>query len=258
MKKLIAIIRPVSQSIDRCELTNLDRLPIDLKRAIAQHHNYEQALKSAGVEVLSLPGEPDLPDAVFVEDAAVVLDECAIITRPGADSRRPETASITRALAAYRHLHTILSPGTLDGGDVLVIGKRIWVGLATRSNQSAIDQMQAFLEPYGYVVHSVPLNGCLHLKSAVTQVAEDTLLINPVWVDKANFPGMKFIETDPSESYAANALLVGGMVLYQPSYPKTLRRLEVAGIHPRLVDQSELAKAEGALTCCSLLFEMVR
>jgi dimethylargininase len=256
MKKLIAITRPVSPSIDRCELTNLERVPIDMERAIAQHQNYEEALKSLGVEVLSLPGEPNLPDAVFVEDAAIVLDECAIITRPGADSRRPETESVARALAPHRTLYTIRTPGRLDGGDVLTVGKRIWIGLATRSNQSAIDQVQAFLEPYGYAVRAVPVSGCLHLKSAVTQVAKDTLLINPVWVDKASFPGMEFIEVDPTEPYAANALLVGETVLYQPAYPKTRRRLEAAGLRPLLVDQSELAKAEGALTCCSLIFEL--
>jgi len=254
MKKLIGITRPVSPTIDRCELTALERVPIDLQRANAQHQKYEETLQSLGVEVLALPEEPDLPDAVFVEDAAVVLDECAILTRPGADSRKPETESVARALAPYRRLYPIQAPGTLDGGDVLVVGKRIWVGLATRSNRSAIDQMQAFLEPYGYAVHGVPVSGCLHLKSAVTRVAQDTLLINPAWVDQAAFPGMQFIEVDPAEPYAANALMIEEAILYQPAYPQTLLRLEAAGIHPKLVDQSELAKAEGALTCCSLIF----
>jgi dimethylargininase len=256
MNKLIAITRSVSQSIDRCELTTNDRIPIDLKRAIAQHQKYEETLNSLGVKVLSLPEEPYLPDAVFVEDAAIVLDECAIITRPGADSRKPETESIARALSPYRTLHTIHAPGTLDGGDVLVVDKCIWVGLASRSNQSAVDQMQAFLEPQGYIVRGVPISGCLHLKSAVTQVDENTLLINIAWIDQANFAEMKFIEVDSSEPYAANALLVGETVIYQPSFPKTRLKLEATGIHPILVDQSELAKAEGALTCCSLIFKM--
>jgi dimethylargininase len=255
MQKFIAITRPVSAAIDRCELTNLERVPIDLEHAIAQHHQYEEALKSLGVEVLALPEQPELPDAVFVEDAAVVLDECAIITRPGADSRKPETESVARALASYRSLHTIQAPGTVDGGDVLVVGKRIWIGQSTRSNRSAIDQMQAFLEPYDYKVRGAPVSGCLHLKSAVTQVAGDILLINPAWVNRTNFPGMKFIEVDSSEPYAANALLVGEALLYQPAYPKTHLRLQAAGIHPILVDLSELAKAEGALTCCSLIFK---
>ncbi len=230
MKKLIAITRAVSPSIGKCELTTLERVPIDLERAIAQHNKYEEILKYLGVEVLGLSAEPHLPDAVFVEDAAIVMDECAIITLPGADSRRPETGSIARALAPYRILHFIQSPGTLDGGDVLVVDKHIWIGLGTRSNQSAIDQVLAFLEPYGYTVRGVPVRGCLHLKSAVTLVAENTLLINPAWVDKTSFPGMKFIEVDPSEPYAANALLVGETLLYQLAFQKTRLRLEEAGI----------------------------
>jgi dimethylargininase len=252
---LIAITREVSRSIVDCELTHLERVPIDLENARRQHHAYQAALQMLGVEVHALPEEPDLPDAVFVEDTAVVLDECAVITRPGADSRKPESESITRALAPYRTLYTVQAPGTVDGGDVLTVGKDIWVGLTERSNRAAIDQMQTFLKPYGYTVRGVSVTGCLHLKSAVTQAAENTLLINPNWVRKEDFPGMQFIDADPSEPYAANVLLVGGTPIYQPAFPKTLARLEAAGIHPVLVDASELAKAEAALTCCSLIFK---
>ena len=255
MKERIAITRQVSRNIDRCELTNLERLPIDLVRARSQHHEYEEALRSLGLQLLSLPEEPDLPDAVFVEDAAVVLDECAIITRPGADSRQPETGSIAKALAPYRALYTIQAPGRLDGGDVLVAGKRIWIGLSTRTNIPAIDQLKTTLEPFGYSVHAVPIRAGLHLKSAATLLAKDTLLVNPAWVDQANFTGMKFLEVDASEPYAANVLLIGETLMVQPAFPKTLLRLETAGLHPLLVDQSELAKAEGALTCCSLIFK---
>ena len=252
---LIAITRLVSRSIVNCELTHLERIPIDIERARLQHHAYEETLRGLGVEVHSLPEEPDLPDSVFVEDTAIVLDECALLTRPGAASRRPETGSITRTLAPYRSLFTIQAPGTLDGGDVLTVGKMIFVGLSSRSNQAAINQMQRFLAPYNYTVKGVQVTGCLHLKSAVALVTADTLLVNPAWVGKFNFPGMKFIEIDPSEQYAANALMVGGTVLYQPAYPKTRANLETAGISPILVDESELGKAEGALTCCSLIFK---
>ena len=251
---LIAITRRLSRSISNCELTHLERIPIDFERACRQHQGYEQTLRGLGVEVHSLPEEPELPDSVFVEDTAIVLDECALLTRPGAASRRPETESIARALAPYRKQFTIQAPGTLDGGDVLVVGRTIFVGLSSRSNQAAIDQVQELLAPYDYTVKGVQVTGCLHLKSAVTQVGADMLLVNPAWIDKAHFPGMKIIEIDPSEAYAANALLVGGTVITQPAYPKTQARLEAAGIHPVLVDESELGKAEGALTCCSLLF----
>jgi dimethylargininase len=252
---LIAITRAISRSIADCELTHIQRIPIDIDVARVQHRQYEQALEELDCRVIQLPEEPDLPDSVFVEDAAIVLEECAIITRPGAASRRLETESITHALASYRKLFTIQPPGTVDGGDVLTVGKDIWVGCTARSNQTAIDQMQAFLAPFGYTVRGVPVSGCLHLKSAVTQAAEKTLLINPAWVEKSAFPGMDFIEIDPSEPYAANVLRIGEATIYPTAYPKTLRRLEAAGIQPRLVDASELAKAEGALTCCSLIFE---
>lgn len=252
---LIAITRAVSPAIDHCELTNLERIPINLERAAAQHHAYEAALRSIGVEVHSLPADPDLPDSVFVEDTAIVLDDCAIITRPGADSRKPEIRSIARVLAPYRELFTIQAPGTLDGGDVLRVDKSIFIGLSRRSDLSAIGQVRTFLALFGYSVCAVPVNGCLHLKSAVTQVGPDLLLINPAWVDKIAFPGMKFIEVHPSEPYAANALLVGGTVIYQPVYPKTLAYLETAGINPIKVDQSELGKAEGGLTCCSIILK---
>ncbi|MCX6035315.1 MAG: arginine deiminase-related protein [Chloroflexi bacterium] len=251
---LIAITRLVSPAIDRCELTHLERIPIDLERARQQHHTYEETLRGLGVEVHSLPEEPDLPDSVFVEDTAIVLDECTLLTRPGVDSRRSEIESIARALAPYRKLFIVQAPCTLDGGDVLTVGRTIFVGLSSRSNQAAIDQMQAFLKPYGYTIKGIQVTGCLHLKSAVTQVGADILLVNPTWVDKVNFPGMKFIEIDPSEQHAANALMVGTTVLYQPVYPKTRARLEAAGIHPVLVDESELGKAEGELTCCALIF----
>jgi len=256
MTHRIAITRPVSRSISNCELTHLGRIQIDLENARRQHQAYEAALRSLGVEVLSLSEEPDLPDAVFVEDAAIVLDECAIITRPGAVSRRPETESVARALIPYREMFTIQAPGNMDGADVLTIGKEIFIGLTRRTNQSAIEQLRAFLAPFGYSVHGVSVSGCLHLKSAVTQVAGDLLLINPAWVNESNFPGSEFIGVDSSEPYAANALLVGEALLYQPAFPRTLSRLEAADIHPILVDQSELAKAEGALTCCSLIFRV--
>ncbi|MGD0611494.1 MAG: dimethylargininase [Anaerolineales bacterium] len=253
---LVAITRAVSPAITRCELTYMERVPIDLLTARRQHRQYEAALRSIGVQVHPLPPEADLPDSVFVEDLAIVFDECAVMTRPGASSRRPEGESIARALAPYRKLIHVQAPATLDGGDVLAIGKDIYIGRSTRSNPHALEQVQNLLAPYGYSIRGIPIRGCLHLKSAVTQVADDTLLLNPAWVDAADFPGLKFIAVDPSEPYAANALRIGATVLYQPAFPKTRRLLEQAGIRSRLVDESELGKAEGALTCCSLIFRV--
>jgi dimethylargininase len=251
---LIAITRKVSPAIAQCELTHLERQPIDFSIANAQHSRYEQALRSLGVEVISLPAEPDLPDSVFVEDAALILDEVALLTRPGADSRKPELESISNALKPYRELIPIQPPGSLDGGDILQIDRMIYVGISTRSNAAAIQQMQTSLKPFGYQVRGIQVTGCLHLKSAVTQVSGQTLLINPAWVDQAEFSAYKLINVHPEEGSAANALKVNQALLYQPCFPRTLERLEKAGLHPILVDASELAKAEGALTCCSLIF----
>jgi dimethylargininase len=249
-----AITRAVSTSIQECQLTHLARVPIDYAKADQQHRAYEAVLTALGVRVQSLPAEPRLPDSVFVEDTAVVVDECAIITRPGAESRRSEVHAIAAALAPYRQCLPVQPPGELDGGDVLRVGRRIYIGRSTRSNEIAVSQMRACLEPFGYHFQVVEIAACLHLKSAVTQVAPDTLLINPTWVARSEFAGMNCIDVDPSEPSAANALLIGETVVYQPAYPRTYERLERAGLRVVPADTSELAKAEGALTCCSIVF----
>lgn len=254
---VIAITREVSPAMQNCELTHLTRQLIDIDLARRQHMAYEEALAALGCQVQRLTAEPDLPDSVFVEDAAVVFDQVAILTRPGAISRRLETVSIARALQPYRRVCKIESPGTVDGGDVLCVRKAVYVGMSSRSNAAAVEQMQAFLAPFGYTVQGVDVNGFLHLKSAVTQVAEDTLLLNPAWVEASIFGKYQFIEVDPHEPYGANALWIRGGVIYPANFPKTRARIEVAlqknGIRLYEVDVSELQKAEGAVTCCSLV-----
>lgn len=249
----IALVRTVPPSIARAELTHVSRQPIDVVRAGQQHRQYRDALERLGCTVRELPPEPDLPDSVFVEDTAVVLDELAVITRPGAESRRPETASVAEALRAYRELGFIEAPGTLDGGDVLCIGPRIFVGETARSNAEGIGQLRACVAPYGYEVEAVTVSGCLHLKSAVTRVAASTVLLNPGWVDPEVFAAYERIEVDPGEPFAANALCLDGRVLLPAAFPRTRRRLEERGIEVTTVDADELAKAEGGLTCCSLV-----
>lgn len=252
----IAITRKISPSIERCELTHIERQSIDLKLAEAQHCHYEAALIELGCQVIQLPAEPDLPDSVFVEDIAIVFDELAIITLPGALSRRAEAASIKTALQPYRRLVYIEEPGTIDGGDVLRVNRAIYIGLTERSSLNAVEQVRAATAPYGYEVYGVPVQGCLHLKSAVTHIGPELLLINPDWVSPAHFEGMQFIEVDPSEPYAANGLLLDDVLIYPAEFPLTRQRLEEAGISLRQVPASELAKAEGAVTCCSLIFNV--
>ncbi len=254
MNKLSAITRKVSPAINQCELTHITREPIDYQRACKQHYQYENTLRDLDVDVISLSAEPELPDSVFVEDAALVLDEFAILLNPGAESRRPEVPSIEQALSSYREIYRIRPPATIDGGDILCIGHTIYVGISGRSSVDAIEQMKAILKPGRYEVHTVQVSGCLHLKSAVTQVREKTLLINPSWVSKEEFPGMDFIEVDPSEPYAANAVLVGDAVIFPSAFPRTQAKLKGAGIRMSIVEADELSKAEGALTCCSLIF----
>lgn len=249
----IAITRAVSRAIDRCELTHLQREPIDLALARRQHAAYEQALREAGCEVRQLPEQPDWPDSVFVEDTAVVLDEVAVSTRPGAPSRRAEVPSVAAALAELRKVLTMEAPATLDGGDVLRLGKRICVGVSSRSNRDGIAQLGGLLAPFGYRVEAVAIEGCLHLKSAVTQVADDLLLVNPERVDPQAFPGWNRIACDPAEPDAGNALRIGDRLILSASWPRTAARLRQAGIDVRTVPMSEMEKAEGAVTCCSLI-----
>jgi dimethylargininase len=251
---LIAITREVSPAIANCELTHLEREPIDAACASAQHQEYESCLEQLGCQVQRLPVEPTLPDSVFVEDAAIVVEEIAVITRPGAASRRPEVVSVALALEAYRQLGFIESPGTLDGGDVLRLGKKLFVGLTQRTNQAGIQQLATLLAPFGYEVRAVPIADCLHLKTAVTQVSDDTLLINQDWIDASMFTGWKLIDVDAAEPFAANALLIGGAVIYPTSFPATRAKLERHKINVLPVDVSELGKAEGGVTCCSLIF----
>jgi dimethylargininase len=255
MARTFAIVRDISSSLAQCELSFVERRPIDLGRARAQHRDYCSALESLSCKLLRVPALDAMADAVFVEDTAVVMDEVAVMTRPGAVSRRGEGASVAAALSAHRELLAIAEPGTLDGGDVLRIGRRVFVGQSARSNAEGIAQLRALLAPYGYSVEGVPTRGCLHLKSAVTQVADDTVLIQSAWVDPAVFADYRRVEVDPGEEHAANALRIGAGVVYPANFPRTRERMENAGIAVAAVDVSELQKAEGATTCCSIVFE---
>jgi len=253
--RLLAITREISPAIEHCELTHLERTTIDLARARAEHSAYEAKLRELGCQVTRLPTTDDLPDSVFIEDTAIVLDELAVITRPGAESRRPETSVVAEAVRSYRPVAAILEPGTLDGGDVMLAGRQLFVGVGYRSNQAAVKQLRALVGSQGYTVESVVFEGCLHLKSAATVVADDLVLINPRWVDPQRFQPLKTIDIDPSEPYAANVLRVGDALVYSAEHVRTRKRLEAAGLTVHTVPAGELAKAEGAVTCCSLILK---
>jgi dimethylargininase len=251
---LSAITRAVSRSIDRCELTHLARTPIDPVLVRQQHDRYERSLSDAGCAVRRLPADESMPDAVFVEDVAIVFDEVAVIARPGAESRRGETPAVVDALENLRPIARIADPATLDGGDVLVVGRDVFVGRSRRTNHAGIDQLRQILMPWKYSVRAMDVTRCLHLKSAVTCVGDGLVLINPEWVRSDAFAGLGCISVDPSEPSAANALRIGNRLIYPEAFTRTRRLLERHGLYVRAVDVSELAKAEGGVTCCSLVF----
>lgn len=250
---LTAITRDVNAGIGSCELTFLPRAAIDVAQAAQQHQDYQAVLSSLGCEIVAIPTATGLADSVFIEDTALVLDEIAVLCRPGVASRRPEVAGVEAVLKQYRTLASIRSPGTLDGGDLLRVGKTIYAGMSTRSNQSGIEQLRDFVVDHGYAVIPVEFSDCLHLKSAVAEVSPASLLMNSRWVSKSAFEGCELIDIDKDEPHAANALLLGRSVIYPSSFPRTLDKLLARGIDVIPVDLSELQKAEGAATCCSLI-----
>ena len=258
---LIAITRAVSPTLADCELTHRPRDPINVANAVAEHAYYEETLRSLGATIVRAPPEPTLPDAVFVEDAALALDEVGVLTRPGAPTRRRETESMATVLGAYRPLLRIEPPGTLDGGDVLRVGRRLYVGVSSRTNRDGIAQLETLLDQWDYEVIPVPVHGCLHLKSAVTQVGEHLLLLNDRFVDPDCFGTLEMVTVAPAEPDGANALWLegvggagGGQVIYAAHHPETAERLERAGVRVVPVPSTELAKAEGGVTCCSVVF----
>jgi dimethylargininase len=252
---LTALTRGVSPNLESCELEFFERKTIDVARAVEQHRAYENALAGMGARVISLPANPGFPDGMFVEDPAIVLDEIAIICRLGSEVRRRECASIAEALGMFRDLKWMAAPATLEGGDVMRIGKTLHTGVSRRSNRQGSNQLAELIEPYGYRVVPVAVSGCLHLKTAVCSLGDATLLANREWFEADLFRNFEIIDVPPDEPCAANVLRIGETVLIPSSFPKTRERLEHSGFKVLQIDISELQKAEAGLTCSSLIFE---
>jgi dimethylargininase len=254
-----AYTRAVSPRLAECELTHLDREPISAETAAKQHGAYEQAIAAAGFELVRMPDLDAHADGVFVEDTAILLGDHAVITRPGAKSRRPETDSTAAALAKdfeVRHLDR----GTVDGGDVLLIGRTLYVGLSRRTDRQGASALSEAVAPLGYEVAPVELDACLHLKSAASYLGQDAdgrprLLVNQDWIDPALFDGIEPLSVAPDEPFAANVVRLGDRLIAAAVYPRTIGRLRQAGFNTVMVDVSELAKAEAGLTCMSLIDE---
>jgi dimethylargininase len=251
---LTAITREVSPNINNCELAFHARQPIDVAKAVAQHKGYQDRLDKLGVRIVSLPAEPELPDAVFVEDAAVITKEVAIVSRMGAPSRRPEGSTLIDTLSHYRPIKFLVGPATLDGGDVLVVGRVVFVGLSARTNREGFVQLSDILSAYNYQMHPVAVRGCLHLKSACSYIGDSTALVNRSWIDAEKLRGFELIDVPAEEPAGANALLINDVVLIPASFPKTRTLLEQRGFRVQTIDLSELQKAEAGVTCTSLIF----
>jgi dimethylargininase len=252
---LTALTRAVSRSLTSCELTWLPRRQIDIDLAIRQHHQYEQSLAAMGIRVISLPEQPEMPDAVFVEDPLLVFDEVAILTHMGSPSRRAEAESLAEAISPFRPMRIFLEPTTLEGGDVMRIGRDVFVGLSSRTNEAGVQQLTRELEPFGYRVRPVEVRGCLHLKSACCSMGDNTILANPAWLDTAPLRDYRIVEVAPDEPGTANILRIGYTVLMPAAFPHTREIVGREGLDVRTVDISELMKAEAAITCSSVIFE---
>jgi len=252
---LNAITRAISPCIGDCELTYLRRHPIDVEKATRQQQAYERLLSELGLRLISLPAEPEMPDAVFVEDTAVVTAEVAVLTTMGATARRREVESISEQLAKYRPLLSINGAGTLDGGDVVRAGRNLFVGLSGRTNADGIDQLRQILKPYDYRIMPVEVTGCLHLSTGCAFIGRNTVLANCDWVDVSPFAGYDVIDVSTTEPWGANALTFGDDVLIAASCPQTAARVRERGFRVHDVDISELEKAEGGVTCMSIIFE---
>jgi len=251
-----AFTRTVSPAIQNCQLTFMERQPIDFEKAFQQHCQYEEKLRSLGVRIISLPPAPQLPDAVFVEDMAVVVNELAVIAVPARETRRSEVSVPAQALEAYRSLRFLNDSATLEGGDIIKDHQRVFVGHSTRTNMQGICQLQKILEPIGYSTQPVTVSGCLHLSTGASCIGRNTILANPDWVDTGAFAGYEVIHVSADEPWAGNVLLIHDVVLMPDSFPRTRRLLESRGFPVEVVEISEFQKAEAGITCLSLRFEV--
>jgi dimethylargininase len=251
----VALTREPSSSLVAGERTFRAREPIDLETVRSQHAAYRHTLAECGARVITLPALDHLPDAVFVEDTAVVLDEAALLLPMGVDSRRAEPSEVAGELARWREIVPLPEGCRVEGGDVVRLGRTLYVGRTGRTEELGIRALAAAAAPRGYRVIPVEVSGCLHLKSACSALDDRTILANPEWIDASAIEAERVIAVPSGEPDAANVLAIGGAVLLQAGCPRTAERVARAGFAVRVVDVSELAKAEGSLTCLSLLFD---
>ncbi len=252
---MIALTRQLPLSLVNCEVGHVSREEIDLHLAFQQHEAYCRALRQMGVAVEVLPPEETFPDSVFIEDNAIVLDELAVVTSMGISSRQGEPALLLPVLGQHRRLVTIAPPARIEGGDVLRMGKTLYVGVSTRTNRAGVQALQSIAEPLGYQVTPVGVQTCLHLKTACTSLDDETLLVNAAWLDSEALEPFRLVHVPAEEPFGANVLRLPGGVLVQASSPLTRDVIESQGYATTGVELSEFSKADAGLTCLSLLIE---
>lgn len=255
---LSAVTHVPSPALQDCELTFLESEGIDLDQAALQHRRYCEMLEQCGVRVITLEKNRDLPDSVFVEDPIIVFDEVAVLTSMGVESRRKERATLAEFFNRYRRVAEINLPAKIEGGDVLKVGKQIFVGESPRTNLAGIMALKDIIAPYGYTVTPVKVDGCLHLKTGCTALDDSTIILNPDWVDSSVFAEFKCIQALAEEPFGANVLrLTGGScdrLCMNEAFPKTIELVESLGYEVITTDISEFVKAEAGLTCMSVPF----
>jgi dimethylargininase len=252
--KLIAITHVPSPEMQDYERTFVDDQPIDLALARQQHEGYRRALEECGASVTLLDVNTAMPDCVFVEDTALVLDEVAVMMSPGAASRRREPAGIEPEIAKYRPIARINLPATIDGGDVVVSGRDVYVGRSPRTNDDGISALRSTLAPYGYRVVGVPVHGCLHLKTACSALPDGRFLVNAAWIDTSAFDAARLVHVPQNEPWAGDVVVIGDQIIVSDAFPETMELLRGLGWRVVPVSVSEFAKAEGGVTCLSLVF----
>ena len=250
---MIAITHVPSPNLAQCELTFVARAPIDFGRALKQHAAYGAMLRQCGAEVVTLDVNRDLPDCVFVEDTAIVLDEVAVLCSMGTASRRAELVGIEPELRKYREVRSIELPATIEGGDVVRVGRTLLVGLSSRTNAAGASALDAVVRRFGFRVVPVPVRRCLHLKTACCALPDDRLLVNPELVDVETLPGFKCVRIPKEEPWAADVALVGTNVCVAAEHQRTANLIRDLGFAVHTIDLSEFAKAEGGVTCLSIL-----
>jgi dimethylargininase len=251
---LVAITHVPSPNMQDYEHTYVDDQPIDMALALRQHEAYCEALRACGADVRTLDVNRDMPDCVFVEDTAIVLDEVAVMMSPGAVSRRGEPAGIESALRPYRTIARISLPATIDGGDVVVSGRDVYVGESPRTNAEGIAALRAVLRPFGYSVTGIPVRACLHLKTACSALADGRFLVNAAWIDASPLPASMLVQVPDAEPWAGDVLVIGERIVVSDAFPETMSMISTLGWTVIPVSVSEFAKAEGGVTCLSLVF----